>query len=525
MARNCNDDPAPLRANEPHLTSRPLTMPFPTAGRGYEFGGLRFDPARGLERQGRWVPLAPLERRALEALLAAAGRVVSKDALALAVWCHREVSDESVTRVVYRLRQALRGAGAPGALVTVYRSGFRMAVPVLPIDLGPGVVHPGALASVATARELLGGRSPRDLAVATVAARRAVRLDRQHAEGWLLLARISLLRVLRGRIGRAVGLRRARHAAAHAHALAPHAGGGLAVLAWLDAVHDEDMSALALLNEAVACNPHDAFSQNLRAWALLAAGRPEDGIGAFAVAQGLDPLSRTWTAVHGYALACCGRVSDAFALLNSAIRRMPDTDTLLSARSSVAAVAGDVELALADARRAIALAPDVAAHRVALACALGARGDGEAARPAFAEAARGRFGVAPSTVALFLAAIGDDAAVATAWSAAQMARCVERGLVQHDPRLQLAVAGSGTPSERRGDVRLSVLEAPPGPWGVEAMAGDGDDAANTARTVPAPTSPDEPSSAYGTLEGASAFGKAVPPQSAVPRAPRRTVGA
>lgn len=194
--------------------------PSTVAGPRYGFADMEFDPERGLEHAGSWIPLGSQERRLLAALLAAGGKVVSKEALVRDVWRGTAVSDDSISSAVFRLRSALASAGARRAIATVYSGGFRMAVPVMRLgDAGLG--EPSAPAAkrqdptvrecLQTARELIGRRGLTDMVSATLAARRATRIDPRSVEAWLLLAQILILRVNRGQVyARQIIIRNAR---------------------------------------------------------------------------------------------------------------------------------------------------------------------------------------------------------------------------------------------------------------------------------------------------------------------------
>jgi DNA-binding winged helix-turn-helix (wHTH) protein/Flp pilus assembly protein TadD len=402
----------------------------------YYFAGLQFDRRRGLERDGRLIPLAPLERRVLECLLAAGANVLSKDALVAAVWRRAGVSDDSVSRVVHRLRQNLRAAGVPDVLVTVYGTGFRIAVPVVCTPVRRHEPHPLARDCFFTARELCGRPAMRDMMAATAAAARAVRLDKAFVDGWILLAQITLLRLFRGLVARRSGLRRIRLAAGRALALAPDSHAALALLGLVQGVADErPASGLASIDRALTGNELDASTHSLRALALFARGDRQGGLAAFEAGRRLNPLAATWTGAHGYSLACAGQHEEALALLNAAIRRTPTLDALFFARSSAAAIAGDLKLALADAHRCVELAPDVPAQRYALACALAASGERGKARDVLAHVSASRFGIMPSWHAVAVALLEDHVGAARHLALARTERCVHLALVQYDPRL------------------------------------------------------------------------------------------
>lgn len=149
----------------------------------YAFAGFTFDPASGLERGGRRIPLAPTEARLLAVLLEAGGRVVTKDELAWRVWRGGAASDNSISRAVCAVRRALRAGSDEMIVETIYSSGFRIAVPLhrayAPLR-GPASTvathHPAAVAYLRAARELLRNGGPTDVEGAAVQLERAVQL-------------------------------------------------------------------------------------------------------------------------------------------------------------------------------------------------------------------------------------------------------------------------------------------------------------------------------------------------------------
>lgn len=411
----------------------------------YRFAGVLFDPERGVERDGRLVPLPAQERRMLEVLLAAGGRVVSKEALVNAVWRGAAVSDTSISRSVYRLRRALASAGVEDAVATVYGGGFRMAVTVSDASAArggrpPHVPSAAAAASrecVVAAREIAGRRTLRDMVSASLAVRRAVRLDPRNAEAWTVLAQIAILRVNRGQIARFVGERRARWGISHALAVDSRAAGALALSGWIEAVTDDRPAAgLARIDAALALDAADWIAHMYRGWVLHAAGHPEEGLRAFETMRQLNPLATFSIGMYGYALACSGRIAAARTLLDDAVRAMPTVDSILSARSAVAIMAGDVEQGLRDARRCAELAPDLPNQLVALACAQAACGEDGHARRTLAVMRQARCRLAPAWHALALAVLGDEAAAVSMLRHAAQVRCTWLPIVQYDPRLR-----------------------------------------------------------------------------------------
>ena len=135
----------------------------------YEFAGYRFDPEMGLSLGARPIRLAPKECRLLAVLLQAQGRTLSKEDLGALVWGDVAVSDSSIFRAVYKLRQAMAAAGGPDVVETLYGTGFRMAASIrLAAETRSPTVgdlvrtpHSAAANALLSAREYGGGARPR----------------------------------------------------------------------------------------------------------------------------------------------------------------------------------------------------------------------------------------------------------------------------------------------------------------------------------------------------------------------------
>ena len=79
----------------------------------FKFANYTFDSNTGLRYCGQAVHLPPKEKGLLELLLTERGQVVRKDVLIEKVWAGTDVSDESISRTVYRLRVAMQSSGGP----------------------------------------------------------------------------------------------------------------------------------------------------------------------------------------------------------------------------------------------------------------------------------------------------------------------------------------------------------------------------------------------------------------------------
>ncbi|HYC31771.1 MAG TPA: winged helix-turn-helix domain-containing protein [Gemmatimonadales bacterium] len=93
------------------------------------FADLELDPAtRGVRRAGRRVALRPREYELLRALVARAGAVATRRELLAEVWEYQEdVASRTVDTHIAVLRRKLgHGAGEPGFIMTVAKTGYRL---------------------------------------------------------------------------------------------------------------------------------------------------------------------------------------------------------------------------------------------------------------------------------------------------------------------------------------------------------------------------------------------------------------
>ncbi len=98
----------------------------------YEFSGFAVDSGRfELSRNGQPIGLQPQAMRLLQVLLAADGRLVTKQQIILAIWDGRAISDSALSSQIKALRKALGDNGRPYRIIgTVHGEGFRILCPV-----------------------------------------------------------------------------------------------------------------------------------------------------------------------------------------------------------------------------------------------------------------------------------------------------------------------------------------------------------------------------------------------------------
>ena len=110
----------------------------PAVEQAYWFEGYTLDLRRGcLWGADHEIELRPKSFEMLRHLVENAGRLVSKDELAKAVWRNIVVTDQSLTRCISDIRLAL-GDHEQRIIKTVSRRGYLFAVPVsLQAQAGP----------------------------------------------------------------------------------------------------------------------------------------------------------------------------------------------------------------------------------------------------------------------------------------------------------------------------------------------------------------------------------------------------
>ena len=355
----------------------------------FEFGQYLFDPRKGLSLGGRSIHLAPKALRMLHLLLAAGGSVVGKDALAVGVWGSAEVSDDSISRTVYRLRSAFQASGGPDVVETRYGSGFRVTTDVRPVrsqrlSTAQALAqssNPSAVEAVLAARELAARRSPQDLDAAITSATTAIDLDPSYVAAWTTLAEIHVLQASRAvRPAREAG-RLALQAADCALVLDPGCASALALRGWVVAAIEQRLAAgLADLDHAMAIDPDHAGTFVQRAWVLQGARRGDAAVVMMRQAQALNSVGPGVNANLAAHLLLAGRGDEALRAARDLAPRFATIDNAQAVASTVAAVHGLHDEAVAFGAGAVALALHTPAMHTALAYALARAGRGAEAR-------------------------------------------------------------------------------------------------------------------------------------------------
>ena len=349
----------------------------------YEFAGYRFDPEMGLSLGARPIRLAPKECRLLAVLLQAQGRTLSKEDLGALVWGDVAVSDSSIFRAVYKLRQAMAAAGGPDVVETLYGTGFRMAASIrLAAETRSPTVgdlvrtpHSAAANALLSAREYGGRRTPEDFEIAARAAQRALDLDPRYVAAWTMIAEVRCMQVARS-------LRQPRDAAHLAfvaidEALAcdPHCAAALALRGWMRGTVNLDVAdGLADVDRALAEDPEHWGTFMVRGWLLQAARRHDESVDAMRRALVLHPTGQGVNAMLALYLALAGRMDEALVMARDLAEQFPTVENAQGVAAAVASMHGLYDEAIAFGRRAYELAPQTPLFHTGLAYALAMAG-------------------------------------------------------------------------------------------------------------------------------------------------------
>lgn len=411
----------------------------------YEFAGFRFDPERGLERGTRQVHLARKEHDLLAALLAAGGKILSKEEIGRRVWDGAAVSDDSIFRAIYVLRQVLAREGdGVDPIATAHGRGFRVAVPVASPGTPAASAHanlvrssvPAAVESLVLALEYRGRRSPEDMAIAIEAARRAIRIDPGYVQAWTTLAELHVIEGTRWHEPPRTAFGSAAEAAAHALELDPAAPAALASagLATLLLRHDFT-HALELLDRAITIDPSFVTGLTFRGFALGALGRMDLAERDLRAAIEVNPMAPTTHVGLVALLAIEGRFAEAMEEMRAFAVNSPTMDGNLNIWALVAAFGGIGDEAIAAGRRAMETSPHTSLMHLGFLHALLATGRRDDAREVVAKLRAAEIPAPPSLLAPALLQLGDRDGAIEMIALGRDARCLQYLYSDLDPRL------------------------------------------------------------------------------------------
>jgi DNA-binding winged helix-turn-helix (wHTH) protein/Tfp pilus assembly protein PilF len=412
------------------------------------FGAYLFDVENRLTRAGRPVPLPPKESAVLRLLTERGGRAVSKSELFERVWPGVAPSDESLTRCIYALRQALNDPRKPHRFIeTVHGRGYRFVGEVRPAadrkrssrwlerasDASPRVYE-----AFLHARSLWHRGSSDDLRRAVVILKQALDWNPRYAAAHSALGACYTMMLWQG-LGRPRDSSpQITAAATRALELDPAIAGAKATLAYVRSAIDwRPAEADDLFDDAIASDSTSSLARYLRAVHLVGQGRVEEAVESSAAAVALDPFSLALITGLAYSLYASRRFQNALESARRAIELDPSHGPAYGQLALALDQLGQPDDALAAARRWVELSPDAPGARGGLAHALARRGQRAEAAATLERArveASARY-VVPSTYAVAACALGDGDG-AFAWlDLAVEQRCCFLGPILADPRL------------------------------------------------------------------------------------------
>ena len=331
----------------------------------YVFAGYTFDRDAGLKFGAKDVALPPKERALLHFLLCANGKTVSKDEVVHELWHGGAASDESISRVVYRLRLAMQASGGPPVVSTVYNGGFRITAVIhayqdIPRSRMTSLVESRQAHIVwpmlVSGREFAARQSPKDIAIALQAVTAASSIDPAYVPTWIAIAELHVLQAMRNMVPPRQAGRAALKAVQRVFELSPEYGPGLAIRGWVRALVEGELRAgLADLDSAMQQDPEYWVTCLLRAWVVLALGDRDEALAMARRAHALNSFSMFVSAAVPQFLMYAGQTAEALQTAQALALRFPGLDSVQEVLSIILCVAGRMEDALACARRAAEL--------------------------------------------------------------------------------------------------------------------------------------------------------------------------
>lgn len=331
----------------------------------YIFAGYSFDREAGLKYGAKAISLPPKERALLHFLLRAQGATVSKDDVVRDVWHGGIASDESISRVVYRLRLAMQAAGGPPVVSTVYNGGFRVSALIHERLRDPGssvaewMISPHAhrlLPMIISGREFAARQSPQDLSSALGAANAAALLDPAYVPAWVAIAEFHVLQAVRCTLAPRLAGQLALSAAHKALELDGDCGPALAVCGWVRALLDGDLRGGRELLDAALRQDSDYWGTcMLRAWVLQADGAQAEAVEMARQAYALNPQSLFVASAVPQYLMYAGQLAQAQVCAEEMVQRFPNVDSVQEVMSILLSAQGLLEPALTHARLAAEL--------------------------------------------------------------------------------------------------------------------------------------------------------------------------
>lgn len=410
----------------------------------YLVGAYRLEPGEGLFRGDKRIPLPPKELELLSLLVSLEGRVASRQDIEAMLWPRQIVGYASLARCVYSLRKLLDAEGE-NYIQTVPKRGYRIAAPLKKESIGQTnsawseATHTTPLAYAHFLQGLREANNPdADSQERSIHwYEEALNVDPQFASAHAAIAEVRVWQVIRGYTMPKEGLQLARSACEQALEINPLLVPALATQAWIAGVVDGDpCEGLAMLDEALAHDPHYARGYTYRSLLLRIMGRAEETLEAIRHAVDLDPHSIMNRHSLAWALFCCGRTEEALAVEHELRVAHPDDDIVLTYTAVFEVHLGHFEEALDVTFEALRLSHNNPAVQAMVAYVLAVTGETEDARALAQQAESARLPRAPRVfLAAAYLALGDRSYALDLLEQAQSECCVWLPLARMDPRL------------------------------------------------------------------------------------------
>ncbi|MFT3821994.1 MAG: winged helix-turn-helix domain-containing protein [Rubrivivax sp.] len=398
-----------------------------SAASAQRYGGAAQDPLRAArELAVDWIVDGTLQRRgeqirATARLLRAADGVAawsgSFDARAGGVF---DVQDQIAERVQQALAPVL---------------GQRAAGPGLRAEAG-GTRHPEAYQLYLTANWRAQGGRPEAIRRAIELLQQALALDPGYALAWTALAWAHRRRLWNAEAPPAEVFDAAGQALQRALALAPalpqaHAGMGF-TLAWYEF---DWPAAQAAFRHALQLNENTVDAHHGMATQLLTQGRIDEGWRHLQRVRELDPMSPVFITLEASCLIDRGALDEAARRLDIALDLAPQLWLTHVAQGLLLLRRRQQQPAIAALRRAVELGPGTSRPKAVLAQQLALLGQATEARAILAGLQRQAAVayVAPTSLAMVLAALGDTAAALDALEEAHRLRDARLSFLKDDP--------------------------------------------------------------------------------------------
>lgn len=314
------------------------------AGAAFTLGEWRIEPARGVI-VGRNQQETRLEPQIMDLLLlfaGAPGEVLSKDRIIASVWKGRAIGDDTLAGAISRLRSAL----GPGKHIeTIPKRGYRLIFSPNAFSVAAATAEP-AESMVVRGMAILNAPTPLNLNQAKLYFEAALRDAPSNAAAHAGLAHALLLQHLMDVAPSSAGLQAAEAAARAALATEPEHCLALAVLGFATLLARRNFAeADALLQKALAADPGSIVARRYRGLVLAAAGRLTQAERETRASIAGDPISLLLRAELLQILLLARRYPAAIAEAKRALEIAPASRDIWSARGWAHQLCGDEEQA------------------------------------------------------------------------------------------------------------------------------------------------------------------------------------